>query len=98
MDASVDPGVDFFAYANATWLRQHPIPATESAWGIGNVVREDLYANLRKINEQAAAATGRVSREQKQIGDFWTTAMDVAKANRLGALLRLIMVPMNLNS
>jgi len=86
MDFSVEPGVDFFAHANATWLRQHPIPATESAWGIGNVVREDLYANLRQINEQAAAATGRVSREQRQIGDFWTTAMDVAKANRLGVL------------
>ena len=84
MDVSVDPGVDFFAYANATWLRQHPIPATESAWGIGNVVREELYANLRKINERAAVATGRVSSEQRKIANFWTTAMDVTKAERLG--------------
>ena len=84
MEVSVNPGVDFFSYANAAWLRQHPIPATESAWGIGNVVREDLYDNLRTINEQAAVASGRVSREQRKIGDFWTTAMDVAKADRLG--------------
>lgn len=84
MDVTVDPGVDFFAYANAAWLRSHLIPASESAWGIGNVVREDLYANLRKINEQAAVATDRVSSEQRKIANFWTTAMDAAKADRLG--------------
>lgn len=84
MDVGVDPGVDFFSYANATWLRSHPIPSSESAWGIGNVVREELYANLRQINEQAAATTGRMSSEQRKIADFWTTAMDVAKADRLG--------------
>ena len=84
MDMTADPGVDFFSYANATWLQKHPIPASESAWGIGNEVREELYANLRKINERAAAATGRVSSEQRKIADFWTTAMDVAKADRLG--------------
>ena len=84
MDVTVDPGVDFFAYANAAWLRSHPIPASESAWGIGNVVREDLYTKLRAINEQAAAATGRVSRERRMIADFWTTAMDVTIAERLG--------------
>lgn len=84
MDVNVDPGVDFFSYANAAWLRSHPIPASESGWGIGNLVREDLYASLRKINEQAAAATGRMSSEQRMIADFWTTAMDVAKADRLG--------------
>jgi putative endopeptidase len=59
MDISVDPGVDFFSYANATWLRQHPIPASESAWGIGNMVREERGTNLRTINEQAAATRGR---------------------------------------
>ncbi len=84
MDVTVDPGVDFFAYANGAWLRKHPIPSSESAWGIGNEVREELYANLRKINERAAAANGRVSSEQRKIANFWTTAMDVAKAERLG--------------
>ncbi len=80
----MDPGVDFFAYANAAWLRNHPIPASESAWGIGNVVREELYLNLRKINEQAAISPGRAGTERRKIADFWTTAMDTARADRLG--------------
>ena len=48
MDPSVDPSDDFFTYANGGWLRRHPIPASEAGWGIGNVVREELYARLIK--------------------------------------------------
>ena len=59
MNRSVDPGVDFFEYANGGWLQRNPIPASESNWGIGNVVREQLYLNLRKINEQSASAGNR---------------------------------------
>ncbi len=84
LDTSVDPGVDFFQYANGGWLAAHPIPASESTWGIGNEVDEQLYVSLRKINEDAAAAPKAAGSEQQKIGDFWSTAMDVAKANKLG--------------
>ena len=84
LDTSVDPGVDFFQYANGGWLKKHPIPASESSWGIGNEVDEQLYANLRKINEKASAGTNASGSDQQKIGDFWTTAMDTAKADRLG--------------
>src|SRR5690242_3433122 len=73
MDSSIEPGVDFFDYANAGWLRRNPIPASESAWGIGKVVQEELYGKLRKINEQAAAVANPAGSEQQKIADFWTT-------------------------
>jgi len=50
LDTTVSPAVDFFQYANGGWLRRHPIPPSEAAWGIGNEVREQLYVNLRHIN------------------------------------------------
>jgi putative endopeptidase len=84
MDPSVNPGQDFFEYANGGWLKRNPIPASESAWGIGNVVREQLYVNLRKINEQAAAAPASPGSDQQKIGDFWATATDPARAEQLG--------------
>ncbi len=85
MDTSVDPGVDFFDYANGAWLKAHPIPASESGWGIGNEVDEELYARLRTISEQAAQANATAGSDQQKIGDFWATAMDTAKADALGA-------------
>jgi putative endopeptidase len=84
MDTAVLPGEDFFDYANSGWLKRHPIPPSESRWGIGNVVREELYTRLRSINEQAAASANATGSELKKIGDFWTTAMDTNKAEQLG--------------
>jgi putative endopeptidase len=84
MDTSVDPGVDFFQYANGGWLKAHPIPASEAGWGIGNEVDDELYARLRGISESAAAQKAAPGTDQQKIGDFWATAMDVAKADQLG--------------
>src|ERR1700716_3550786 len=67
IDPMVNPGRDFFTYANGGWLKRNPIPNTESAWGIGNVVREQLYLNLRSINEQAAAASASPGTDQQQM-------------------------------
>ena len=84
MDTSVPPGQDFFEYANGAWLKAHPIPASESAWGIGNVVQEELYTKLRTISEDAAKANAAHGTDQQKIGDFWATAMDEQKADALG--------------
>jgi putative endopeptidase len=84
MDFTVTPGDDFFTYANGAWLKAHPIPASEAGWGIGNVVREELYLNLRKINEESAKANAAAGTDRQRIGDFWSTAMDSEKAERLG--------------
>jgi putative endopeptidase len=84
MDTTASPGVDIFQYANGGWLKAHPIPASESHWGISNVVREELYTRLRAINEDAAKANAAPGTDQQKIGDFWTLAMDEPKANALG--------------
>lgn len=85
LDTSVDPGVDFFQYANGGWLKAHPIPASESTWGIGNEVDNELYTRLRTISESAALMKTARGSDQQKIGDFWSTAMDAEKADRLGA-------------
>jgi putative endopeptidase len=85
LDTTVSPGDDFFQYANGGWLKRNPIPASESQWGIGNVVNDQLRTQLRTINEDAARSGGAPGSDQQKIGDFWTTGMDTAKAERLGA-------------
>jgi putative endopeptidase len=85
IDPSVNPGDDFFTYANGSWLKVHPIPPSEASWGIGKEVQEDLYGKLRAINENAAAQReASPGSDEQKIGDFWSLAMDAAKAEQLG--------------
>lgn len=83
-ETSVNPGDDFFTYANGGWLKAHPIPASESSWGIGNEVREEIYTRLRTINENSAKGPAAPGSDEQKISDFWATAMDDAKGNQLG--------------
>nr|WP_320131116.1 M13 family metallopeptidase [uncultured Holophaga sp.] len=83
LDPGVSPGVDFFNYANGGWLKRNPIPASESSWGIGDLVEEELRTRLRRINEDAVAHPT-AAPETRKVGDFWVTAMDEARCDRLG--------------
>ena len=84
IDSSINPGDDFFTYANGAWLKSHPIPPSEADWGIGKEVRDELYGQLRGISEKASQANSAVGSDEQKIGDFWSTAMDESKAAQLG--------------
>ena len=42
VDTTVSPADDFFQFVNGGWLKRNPIPASESNWGIGKVLQEDI--------------------------------------------------------
>lgn len=84
LDLSVRPGADFFGYANGGWFQRNPIPASESTWGIGGAVVEQIQRQLRVISEEAAAGAHPPGSDAQRIGDFWATAMDEARAEKLG--------------
>lgn len=79
VDTTVVPGDDFFNFANGGWVKGNPIPASESYWGIGKVLQEDIYQKMRKVSEDAAAnANAAKGSNEQKIGDFWTTGIDSA--------------------
>src|SRR5690349_10782258 len=85
LDTTVNPGDNFFMYANGTWLKKNPIPGSESRWGSFNELQENNYKALHDIMEDAAnnknAAAG--SKEQK-VGDFYKSGMDSIAADKAG--------------
>ena len=85
IDNAVRPGDNFFLYANGTWLKNNPIPPTETRWGSFNELQENNYKALHQLLDDAAAiqnpASG--SREQK-VGDFYRSGMDSAAIERAG--------------
>jgi putative endopeptidase len=84
LDTTVAPGDDFFSYANGTWIKNHPIPASESNSGIGIEVQKEVYERLRQTSIEAAKANAAAGSSQQKIGDFWAVGIDSVKANQLG--------------
>ena len=84
IDNSVKPGTDFFKYATGTWMKNNPIPETERAWGIGNLVQEETYNRIRKILEDAEKSNSPKGSNEQKIGDFYASGMDSTKIDKLG--------------
>ena len=75
MDLSVKPGDNFFQYANGTWLKNNPVPASKTRWGSFDVLRDESSARLKDIL-QDASANKNPDRLTRMIGDFYANSMD----------------------
>ena len=84
LDTTISPSQDFFEYANGGWIKNNPIPAEQSSWGIANLVIEENMKRLREISDKAAASNDKEGSSNQMIGDFWSTAMDTLKIEKEG--------------
>ncbi|MEO9146910.1 MAG: M13 family metallopeptidase [Ginsengibacter sp.] len=84
IDTTVNPGDDFFMYANGKWIKDNPIPAEESSWGIGYIVNNENQKRLRGLVEEAAKEGGSKGSASQKIGDFWIAAMDSVAIEKEG--------------
>jgi putative endopeptidase len=84
IDSTVSPRDNFFLFANGGWIRRTPIPDEESGWGLGNLVDEEIYNRLKKVNEDATAQQVTKGTIAQKIGDFWYSGMDTADIEKQG--------------
>ncbi len=84
LDKSTLPSIDFFQYAVGGWIKKTPIPASESGWGIGSMVQEEIYSRILAINKKAATEKAAKGTASQKIGDFWRAAMDTVAINKVG--------------
>lgn len=85
MDTTMKPGDNFFLYANGTWLKNNPIPATETRWGSFNELQENNYKALHQLLDEAAAnKNAKAGSAEQKVGDFYRTGMDSAAIDKAG--------------
>lgn len=84
LDTAIDPGDDFFAYANAKWLKANPLPTEFSRFGAFTLLGEKSTADVKAlIDELVAKDPATLSNDEARIvaayrGYFDTAAIDKA--------------------
>jgi putative endopeptidase len=81
MDRNVRPGVNFYEYANGTWLKTTPLPPDKSNYGMFIALADRSDERTRQIVE---AATGAPGSEGQKIGDYYRSFMDEAAIEAKG--------------
>jgi len=84
MDFSVQPGTDFYQYANGGWMQKNPLKPEYSRYGTFDKLQEDNLEALRKLTEKMAATAGSDDPVAAKIGLFLKTGMDTAAINQPG--------------
>lgn len=85
IDTLINPGDDFFQYANGQWFNQNPIAASEQSSGIWQVIQDTINSQVLKICKSSASVENPEKGSNKQkIGDFYFSGMDSAKLNNTG--------------
>ena len=85
MDRAVDPTADFYRFAAGAWLKNNPVPADKTRWSGFEELRERNWYLLREILESAAANKSAKARTpERQVGDFFASAMDTNRLEKLG--------------
>ncbi len=76
MDLTVDPGADFYQFANGGWLERSELPADKPSYGvfdeIDDRVQEELFAVMEQMGLDPATAEGKASAIYEQYLDMET--------------------------
>ena len=76
MDRSIDPCVDFFAYACGGWIKNNPIPPDQSSWDLYSKMEDENKTQLREILEAASSPDSNRTAVNQKIGDYYASCMD----------------------
>ena len=86
IDRTVDPCVDFYAYACGGWIRTTQIPRDEPRWVRSfDVIRDANRTRLHELLEKAASgAIDPLDRYGSKVADFYSACMDEVGTERTG--------------
>jgi putative endopeptidase len=81
---NVEPGNDFFAYANGAWVDAFTIPPDKSSYGSFTALNDLSEQRLLGIIERASKTTAQAGSNQQKVGDYYASYMDQAAIDAKG--------------
>jgi len=84
MNAELDPGDDFFQFANQAWLERTEIPSDRSNYGMFTKLAIEAEDHVREIIDEAAATDAADGSNAQLVGDLFKSWMDADAINAAG--------------
>jgi putative endopeptidase len=78
MDRSVQPGVDFYEYANGGWFKSTEIPADLASTGVGRELTDRTDRRLEELIRHAAESDAPEGSTERKVADYYASFMDEA--------------------
>ncbi|HKC15133.1 MAG TPA: M13 family metallopeptidase [Steroidobacteraceae bacterium] len=82
LDRSVNPGDDFFHYANGTWIKNTPVPSDRSRWGTFDRLNAKSETDLKAIVDELLAQAPPAGSDTRRVADFYRAYADTAAIER----------------
>jgi putative endopeptidase len=84
MDLSVQPGNNFYQYANGGWMKNNPLPDDAGRYGTFDKLREDNQKKVKNLLLEASTSQQENGSSMQQIGAFYATGMDTLQIEQQG--------------
>ncbi len=76
MDTLVNPGDNFDAYVNGTWVKNNKIPADKTSYGAFDILYDQSQKDVKAIIEEASKGTFAEGSDEQKIGDYYSSFMN----------------------
>jgi putative endopeptidase len=84
MNPTIEPGADFYHYADGTWLKNNPVPADKSRWGAFAELQERNWFLIHGILDETLTHPVQSNSPVQKVADFYRSATDTNKLEQLG--------------
>lgn len=81
---SVNPGDDFYRYANGEWLEANTIPAGESSYDNRAMMAARASQQVRELIEAASSTGAKKGSLRQKIGDYYASFLDRGRIQSRG--------------
>lgn len=76
MDTLVNPGDNFDAYVNGTWVKKNKIPADKTSYGAFDILYDQSQKDVKAIIEEASKGAFAEGSDEQKIGDYYNSFMN----------------------
>jgi predicted metalloendopeptidase len=84
MDPSVQPGDDFFGYANGSWVKNTPIPEDRASIGGFYIADQERERQTRELLDAILQSNPAAGTDDARIANYYRAYLDTAAIDRAG--------------